>query len=690
MKNKKVILIWLIIATLLLSVVPISIVSAETDTDPEYDLGKIKKTWQQLPDDELNDYIGNNNDTEIYDFIAGMSEAERQLLLSKETMLNNTIAVDKGNGEFDKMPYYDWIMKNGEAVAPMMFRQSRGVASTFTAKSGYCFYRFVDNNSGYIVRYKVTFTLESTSNAESEYNNYTVASVIYATGGTNSNNTKLDEVTFAKQKTYMKKGATRHEALSDGSPGEMKNGEKVYPTAITPIFVLTVKVPKPINTYGEWQNSGFSMNGVEQTIAEGSRFTFREYNWQNTGESTFDNKVYHQREIDTLTSCVNILSCGFTVDNVNPLGLSEGVPEVDTINVVYKHPTLNVDYYVNGGKVSKTTNNSDGNNPVKRSVLYNKVYNSEFGLPTPRLIGFTREGYTPVVGKEWISNDGKTTWDEEKLTYRAIDILDYEDGTYFTSKSKNLYVNWEANVYKVTLDNQGADRSGTEQTWYKYNTYGTQTLTDGTVQKNYFYTTDALKTPLKDGYKIVVPEKEGYIFKGYYTLKNGQGKQYVNSEGSFINQLWKLVGPHTLYALWEEKPPEYGKLIIRRNLAKDDYYSVHGDATFLFRIKAATGETYYRSISFDEADLASAKNGIVTLETECILPHGNYTVEAMDVFRYQNRLTSISPGTITSSLKGDFQISGANLEVVAVYDGSKTDWQRFSHNDLIINRLQGQ
>ncbi len=690
MNNKKVILIWLIIAAFLLSVAPLSIVFAEADSSRDYDLDEIRDSWHELPDEELNDYFGNNNDTDIHGFISEMSEEERTELLSKETMLNNTITIDEGNGKLEKMPYYDWIMKNGKTAEPMMQRQARGVVSTFTAKSGYCFYRFVDNDSGYIVRYKVTFTLDSTSNAESEYNNYKVASVIYGTGGTNSNNTALDEVTFTKQKTYMKKGATKHEVLGDGSKGSLKNGEMVYPTAITPIFVLTVKVPKPINTYGKWANSGFTMNGVAQTIAEGSRFNLREYNWQGTGDSTFDDKVYHQKVTDTLTSCINILSCGFGVENENPLGLSNGVPEHDTINVVYNHPTLNLDCYVNGGTVTANSNNSEAENPVRRSVLYNEYYNSKYGLPAPSSLGFSRDGYTPAAGKEWKSSDGTKTWAETDVSYKAVDLLDYEDGTYFTSKKRSLYVNWEPNVYEVILDNQGADYSGTESTWYRYNTYGTQTLSDGAVQKNYFYTTDTLETPLKDGYKIVLPKKEGYIFKGYYMEKNGQGTQYVNEEGEFINQLWKQIGPHTLYALWEEKPPEYGRLIIRRNLEKSDYYSVHGDATFLFRIRGAEGNTYYRSISFGEEDMGSEKNGIVTLETECVLPYGNYSVEAMEVFRYQNKLTSIAPGTITSAESGDFRISGTNLEVVAIYDGSKTDWQRFSHNDLVINRLKDQ
>ena len=686
--KKKRLVICSLIAALALTLIPPCCASAAAAGSDDYNLSEIEKTWKSLPDKELNNYIGNNNDTDLYEFISGMSSSDRTLLRSKDTMLNNTISIDHGNGDTEQMPYYDWIIRNGSQLTPSMLKKTRsGTASTFTAKSGYCFYRFVDNNSGYIVRYKVTFTLDSTENAESEYNNYTVGSVIFATGGENTNNTNLDKVTFEKQKTYMKKAATTHEELSDGSDGVMRDGERVYPTAITPIFVLTVKVPKPMYTYGEWNTENFSIDGTAQELAKGSRFNFSDYNWQCTGSSTFDNKVYHTEQVDTLTSCVNILSCGFTVDNTGSLGLAEGVPEIDTINVVYKHPVLNIDFYINGGEVSATTYNPEGDNPVRRTVVYNKVYNAEYGLPEVAALGYKRTGYTPVKGAEWKTYDGSKTWDEANTNYRAVGLMDFEDGTYFTSKLRSMYVNWDANVYKVTLDNQGADFSGTEYTWYKYKTYGTQTLEDGTVQKNYFYTTDALAVPLKDGYKIVLPTKEGHTFKGYFTQKNGMGTKYVDATGCFINQLWKKVGPHTLYALWEENPPEIGTLVIRRTMKQTDYYSSHGDSTFVFKIVSDDGKEYYRTISFSAADVVAGKNGKVTLQTECVLPHGSYTLDALEVSRYENLLTAMSSGSIVSEDSGTFQLNRSCEEVVADYEGAKTDWQRFSHNDLVINSL---
>lgn len=688
MRKIKRIMALILIAALGLSLTPSFAGTEERGESKDYDLSEITDSWQHLPDRELNDYIGNNNDTDLYNFISGMSEQEREILRGKDTMLNNTFSADNEDGTFEEMPYYDWIMKSGKSAVPRMLKSARGTVSTFTAKSGHCFYRFVDNNSGYIVRYKVTFTLDSTSNAESQTNDYTVGSVIYVTSGSNTNNTKLDKVTFKKKLKYMKKAATSHEVLGDGSEGEMRDGVKMYPTAITPVFVLTVNVDKPKYTYGTWATSGFTSGGEVQELAEGSRFNFKEYDWQNRGDSTFNGNVYHSEKEDVLTSCVNILSCGFTVENTGSLGLAEGVPEVDTINVVYKHPVLNLDFYPNGGTVSEGTLNEDASNPVRKTVLYNKVYSQNYGLPLFSSLGFKRAGYKACPGAEWKTSDGSKTWDEADVTYTATDFLDFEDGTYFTSKVRNLYANWQGIVYKVTLDNQGAEFSGTEATWYRYNTYGTETLADGTVQKNYFYTTSSLAKALDKGCKIVKPEKAGYTFRGYFTEKNGQGTMYVKENGYFTNQLWKQIGPHTLYAYWEKNGPEEGVLTIKRNLLKTDYYSSHGDATFAFKISSDSGSVYYRTISFTAADLPSAKNGVITLETECVLPFGKYSVEAMDVSRYENKLDSISSGSITSKIKGEFQMDKNCTEVTAIYDGGKTDWQRFSHNDLVINTLE--
>ena len=104
----------------------------------------------------------------------------------------------------------------------------------------------------------------------------------------------------------------------------------------------------------------------------------------------------------------------------------------------------------------------------------------------------------------------------------------------------------EANIYKVTLDNQGATTPGTEEYYYRYNTK------DG---NKIYYTTNELTTSFYDenkgGNYFTVPTKTGYTFRGYYNQQNGQGTQYVLSDGHATGSMYTTVADNTtLYAYW--------------------------------------------------------------------------------------------------------------------------------------------
>ncbi len=110
-----------------------------------------------------------------------------------------------------------------------------------------------------------------------------------------------------------------------------------------------------------------------------------------------------------------------------------------------------------------------------------------------------------------------------------------------------LYAHWIANTYTVTLNNQSATVAGTTAYYYQYNT--TKTI-NGVL--TYYYSDSTLTTPLTEGYKIVVPQRTGYRFLGYYTGTDGSGTKYVESDGTCINSIYSAVaGNTTLYAQWE-------------------------------------------------------------------------------------------------------------------------------------------
>ena len=142
-----------------------------------------------------------------------------------------------------------------------------------------------------------------------------------------------------------------------------------------------------------------------------------------------------------------------------------------------------------------------------------------------------KKGYTIIV---WNTNKNATTSIWNINTSKSI------------SSSATYYPILKANIYTITLNNQGATSSGTKKVYYQYNT--TKTINGTTC---YYYTNSSLTTCLSGGYNINKPSKTGYSFKGYYTSTNGSGTNYVNSSGTFINNAYKTIGDKTLYANWQ-------------------------------------------------------------------------------------------------------------------------------------------
>lgn len=105
-------------------------------------------------------------------------------------------------------------------------------------------------------------------------------------------------------------------------------------------------------------------------------------------------------------------------------------------------------------------------------------------------------------------------------------------------------------IYKTSFDNQGANTTGTTVLWYKYNT----------VENGVYYYYDQLCTRPFDGYQIVCPKKNGYIFGGYFTGKNGTGTQYVKFDGTCIYNMYKIAESRTLYAYWIDSKDNFGDI----------------------------------------------------------------------------------------------------------------------------------
>lgn len=130
-------------------------------------------------------------------------------------------------------------------------------------------------------------------------------------------------------------------------------------------------------------------------------------------------------------------------------------------------------------------------------------------------------------GEQWIDENGKIKIKANKI-----------------SSMKTVYAKWTPAVYKITLDNQGANKGeeGTGTVWEKYNI---GFYSDVATTKQY---TDSNK-------KIICPKKKNYTFGGYWTVKNdynqSNGQQLVDGNGEIniaANTLFEKDS--TVYAKW--------------------------------------------------------------------------------------------------------------------------------------------
>ncbi|MDO5328631.1 MAG: InlB B-repeat-containing protein [Coriobacteriia bacterium] len=142
----------------------------------------------------------------------------------------------------------------------------------------------------------------------------------------------------------------------------------------------------------------------------------------------------------------------------------------------------------------------------------------------------TREGYD-FCG--YYTSDGNTQIiDEEGYLNKGIPY------TYFTEDTE-LKASWE-HVYKITLDNKGADQDhqGSSVLYEKYDI-------------GFFHNIEC--TTKFD--KIVLPVKTGYEFKGYFENKDSEDKLIIGADGKLVIGIdAKYFTSHTtLVAKWTPK-----------------------------------------------------------------------------------------------------------------------------------------
>ena len=254
------------------------------------------------------------------------------------------------------------------------------------------------------------------------------------------------------------------------------------------------------------------------------------------------------------TSNINVKRCTLS----NNIFTCDGNTTTIEKNTWYQSSSnqINISYTTTGtAKVTaRTVDKSNNYNESTKDFTINKYTITFIKEPADKIgggtINITKSCYA-ISGQ----NCSITSPDIEKKGYAIIGWNTNKNATTSiwninTSKSisssATYYPILKANIYTITLNNQGATSSGTKKVYYQYNT--TKTINGTTC---YYYTNSSLTTCLSGGYNINKPSKTGYSFKGYYTSTNGSGTNYVNSSGTFINNAYKTIGDKTLYANWQ-------------------------------------------------------------------------------------------------------------------------------------------
>ena len=168
--------------------------------------------------------------------------------------------------------------------------------------------------------------------------------------------------------------------------------------------------------------------------------------------------------------------------------------------------TYTIAYNSNGG--SGTTSGSSHTYDTAKNLTAN---------------GFSKTGYTFNGWNTKADGSGTSYADKESV----------KNLTAINGATVTLYAQWKANVYTITLDNQGADTAGTTAYYEKYD--------------NGNYTSTACSATIST---ITKPTRTGYAFGGYYTGKNGGGTQYINEAGLISSTKTTFTEDTTLYAKW--------------------------------------------------------------------------------------------------------------------------------------------
>ena len=190
--------------------------------------------------------------------------------------------------------------------------------------------------------------------------------------------------------------------------------------------------------------------------------------------------------------------------------------------------------------------------PIKYTVTYDDNGATSGEVPTDD------NKYSPNATVTVLGNTGSLA--KTGYTFAGWNTQEDGEGTNYVADATfdmpaepvTLYAKWTVNDYTFTLDDDFiADK---EESGWEYGTVGS-----GSKSVTYDANTNLTSA-------LTVPAREGYIFGGYYTEKDGSGTQLVDKDGNVIASVsgftdedknWKYEGDLTVYAKWTDDKVYY-------------------------------------------------------------------------------------------------------------------------------------
>ena len=322
-------------------------------------------------------------------------------------------------------------------------------------------------------------------------------------------------------------------------------------------------------------------------------------------------------------------------------GINANADALGTNNVYYfkqEDITLRAVWQANTYQVKFNPNGGSG-------TMANQTFTYDAAAVALNANTFTRNGYS---FKNWnTAANGTGTTYANKAQVRNLT----------GSGEFNLYAQWTANTYKLTLDNQSATTAGTAAAWYKFNTAT-------------FYSNEACTTTLSNN-KISVPAKTGRTFNGYYTATGGGGTKYIDASGAFVNNVHQVYNNTNLYAYWTDN--RYTITLSPQKPADRDTTVGNGDGTTGIALYYTHG--YYASAATNAAAITSITNPSA----------GGYTFLGY----YTN---ANSGGVVDSGTPAGTQVIDATGKIVGsntLFSANSTIYGVWKHNTYTISYNKG-